>query len=439
MASHMENFMHELSLKTSGWMATAKKDLIIRNLHSPDAEEIMEPPGFSTSRIPSGTPDMGIAASSSSIDTSWTGSFDGLETPVPLVDLGRLERNLDRMASYTRSHALALRPHSKTHKSPRIGAEQVRRGAVGLTCATPLELEVMAEVCDDLLLAYPPVGTSKLRRLMSLRDTVRLTVALDSVESADQLGRAAAEAGRSVGVLVEIDVGLHRVGVQPLEEMLKLVRSVADQSFLEYRGIAFYPGHIRGGPMVQEDLARLGAELQVVLRALDKAGLHPEVVSGGSTPTVWHSHLLEGVTEIRPGTYVYNDRTTVQTGACGWEDCALTVLATVVSTAVPGQAVIDAGSKALGREPPLDGQGFGVVIDQPDVTVVRLSEEHGILDLGTSGWRARVGDTVRILPNHGCIVVHAHEKIYGVRDGRVETSWPVTARGRQPLQVETRL
>ena len=382
---------------------------------------------------------MAIEASSSTIDGWWAGSFDGLETPVPVVDLDRLERNLERMASYTRSHALALRPHCKTHKSPRIGAEQVRRGAAGLTCATPLELEVMAEVCDDLLLAYPPVGASKLRRLMSLPNTVRLTVALDSVESAEQLEREAAEAGRSVGVLVEIDVGLHRVGVQSLEGMLKLVRRVADHSFLEYRGIAFYPGHIRGGATVQDDVAQLGADLQVAIRALDKADLHPAVVSGGSTPTVWQSHLLEGLTEIRPGTYVYNDRTTVQAGACDWDDCALTVLATVVSIAVPGQAVIDAGSKALGREPPLDGDGFGVLIDQPEVTVVRLSEEHGILNLGTSRWRPRVGDTVRILPNHGCIVVHAHEKIYGVRDGRVETSWPVTARGRRRLQVGTRL
>jgi D-serine deaminase-like pyridoxal phosphate-dependent protein len=176
----------------------------------------------------------------------------------------------------------------------------------------------------------------------------------------------------------------------------------------------------------------------MAIRALDKAGLNPEVVSGGSTPTVWHSHLLEGLTEIRPGTYVYNDRSTVQAGACDWSDCALTVLATVVSTTVPGQAVIDAGSKALGREPCAEEAGFGVLLDHADVAVARLSEEHGILDLGTSGWRPRVGDTVRVLPNHGCIVVHAHEVVYGVRDGRVETSWPVTARGRQPLQAGTR-
>jgi D-serine deaminase-like pyridoxal phosphate-dependent protein len=141
------------------------------------------------------------------------------------------------------------------------------------------------------------------------------------------------------------------------------------------------------------------------------------------------------VTEIRPGTYVYNDRTTAQIGACEWSDCALTVLATVVSTAVPGQAVIDAGSKALGREPgQKDGDGYGALLDRPEVTVQRLSEEHGILDLGDSGWRPAVGELVRVVPNHVCIAVHLHEVIYGIRGDRIETSWPVLARGRRPIR-----
>jgi len=167
---------------------------------------------------------------------------------------------------------------------------------------------------------------------------------------------------------------------------------------------------------------------------LQEAGLEPAVVSGGSTPTVWRTHEITGVTEFRPGTYAYNDRITAQIGACGWSDCALTVLATVVSTAVSGQAVIDAGSKALGREPPnRDGEGFGALLDRPEVTVQRLSEEHGILDLGNTGWRPAVGEQVRVVPNHACIVVHLHEMIYGIRGTAVETSWPVTARGRQPI------
>lgn len=363
------------------------------------------------------------------------GGAEALETPIPLVDLARLERNLDRMAAYTSRHRLALRPHIKTHKSSRIGAEQVRRGAVGLTCATPLETEVMAEVCRDILLAYPPVGDSKLGRLMSLPEETELTVALDSAEVAEQLARAARERGREVGVYVELDLGMHRVGLPAIEDTVSLARLVAARAPLIYRGITFYPGHIRGPVGSQdEELDRLGRELGAAIGALERAGLRPTVVSGGSTPTMTRAHEIEGLTEVRPGTYVYNDRLTSQAGACGWDDCALTVLATVVSTAVPGQAVIDAGAKALGREPAAKPEdGFAALVDRPEVTVQRLSEEHGILDLRNTDWRPAVGEQVRLVPNHVCIVVHLHEVIHGFRDGKIETSWPVAARGRRPL------
>jgi len=185
------------------------------------------------------------------------------------------------------------------------------------------------------------------------------------------------------------------------------------------------------------NLDRLRADLGTYIAELDRAGVHPRVVSGGSTPTAWRMHEVPGVTEVRPGTYVYNDRTTAELGACAWEDCALTVLATVVSRAVPGQAVIDAGSKALGREPMrgVVGEGFGVVLDHPDVVVARMSEEHGILDLSTSDWNPQVGDQVRIIPNHVCVVVHLNDVIFGVRDSIVETSWVVAARGRTETEA----
>lgn len=369
--------------------------------------------------------------------SDWIHGTSALDTPVPLVDLDRLERNLDRMAAYAGSHRLALRPHAKTHKSPRIAVEQLQRGAVGLTCATLLEVEVMAEVADDILLAYPPVGRSKLERLMELPGRLDLTVALDSIPVAEQLARSARESGRTVGVYLELDIGMHRVGLAALEDILALARRVAELPPLVYRGITFYPGHIRGPVQGHTaELQRLSAALQTVIGRLRQAGLEPNVVSGGSTPTVWRTHEIPGVTEFRPGTYVYNDRVTAQIGACEWSDCALTVLATVVSTAVPGQAVIDAGSKALGREPPnREGDGFGALLDRPEVTVQRLSEEHGILDLGGSSWRPTVGEQVRVVPNHCCIVVHLHELIYGVRGSGVETSWAVKARGRRALGI----
>lgn len=373
------------------------------------------------------------------LNQSWD-RVETLETPVPLVDLDKLERNLDRMADYASAHRLAVRPHIKTHKSPRIAEEQIRRGAVGVTCATLLEAEVMSEVCQNILLAYPPVGGAKLQRLLALPDHIELTVGLDSIEVAEGLSVAAGERGRTVGVYVELDLGMRRVGLSDAEDVLRLVRHLTERSPLVYRGIMFYPGHIRASVGHQDsEIADLNRRLGSVLEVLDRAGLLPRVVSGGSTPTITQAHKIQGLTEVRPGTYAYNDRLTFQAGAARWDDCALTVLATVVSTAVPGQAVIDAGTKALGREPAARPQdGFAALIDRPEVTVQRMSEEHGILDLGNTDWRPVVGEQVRLVPNHVCIVVQLHELIYGMRANRIETAWPVAARGRrvQPRSVE---
>ncbi|HEX5436970.1 MAG TPA: alanine racemase [Gemmatimonadaceae bacterium] len=360
-------------------------------------------------------------------------SVQDLETPALLVDLDRLERNLDRMAAYTAGHGLALRPHVKTHKSPWLAGQQLRRGAAGLTCATPREAEVMSAAGDNLLLAYPPIGTRKLERLMALPAPVRLTVALDSAAAVEPLAAAAALHDREVGVYIEVDVGMHRVGVCSTAEAIALARLVRARPPLAYAGIAFYPGHIRARGSEQAPLIeQLGAALAQLLAELDRTGLAPPVVSGGSTPTAWHAHEIDGLTEVRPGTYVFNDRATAELGACAWDDCALTVLATVVSTAVPGQAVVDAGTKALGREPlpGAPGQGFGVLLDRPEVTVARMSEEHGILDLHATVWKPEVGERVRIIPNHVCIAVHLADAVHGVRESAVETEWPVAARGR---------
>ncbi len=360
-------------------------------------------------------------------------TLDELETPTPVVDLGRMERNLDRMAGYASSHGLALRPHIKTHKTPWLAAEQLRRGAVGVTCATPREAEVMSEVADDVLLAYPAVGATRARRVCALPADVRVSVALDSVRAADDLADAAGEAGRRVGVLVECVLGMRRVGVQTPEDALALVRHLATRRELEYAGITFYPGHIRESVDRQNDaLEELNRRLGRTLDTLKRAGVEPPVVSGGSTPTALRTHEIAGVTEMRPGTYIFNDRTTAAIGACTMDECALTVLATVVSTAVPGQAVIDAGTKSLGREPMrgADGDGFGVAQGHAAVVVRAMSEEHGLLDLSETSWRPAVGDRVRIIPNHVCIVVHLFDMVHGVRGETVESSWQVAARGR---------
>lgn len=365
-----------------------------------------------------------------------------IETPASIIDVERMAANLERMASYTREHGLALRPHIKTHKTPELAAEQLRLGAVGVTVATPREAEVMATVADDILVAYPPVGAHRIKRLLALPDHVRVTVALDSEEALQALSTAATAAGRTIGVLIEVDVGMRRCGVAEPATAVGLAGRAEAASGIDYRGIMFYPGHIREPVEEQRSaLDRLQRELDRYIAALETAGLAPGVVSGGSTPAAFQSHLIEGLTEIRPGTYPFNDRTTAAIGACEWEDCAYTVLATVVSTGVPGQAVIDAGSKALSKEEirAPGAEGYGALVDRPEVWVRSVSEEHGVLELSDTDWRPRVGERVRVVPNHVCVSVNLNEFLWGVRGETVERVWEIEARGRQPYRPSTQL
>lgn len=356
-------------------------------------------------------------------------TLDLLETPAAVVDVDRVRDNLQRTARYCRQHNLAWRPHTKTHKTRELAAEQRRAGAVGLTVATLQEAEVMAHAADDLLLAYPVVGSAKLDRLLSV-PSQRITMGLDSRDVLRPLARAAREAGREVGVLIELDAGMRRVGVQTPAEAVALARLAAELGGIRYRGVMFYPGHIRApvsdqGPM----LDALSERLAAFLEALDAAGLQPEVVSGGSTPTRERSHQVRGVTEIRPGIDIFNDRNTAAMDACGWDNVAYSVLTTVVSTTIPGQVVIDAGSKALAKEEPLPGcTGYGALLDRPEVTVHALSEEHGLMDVSQTDLRLRIGDRVRVVPNHVCVSVNLHPQLHAVRGDQVVGAWEVARR-----------
>jgi D-serine deaminase-like pyridoxal phosphate-dependent protein len=357
-----------------------------------------------------------------------------VETPAAVVDLDVARQNARKVVDYGAGHGLAWRPHVKTHKSRTLARIQLEAGARGLTVATLHEAEVMARVCDDLLLAYPQVGEAKLRRLGALLETgVDLKVALDSFEALEGAARAGQAAGRDVGIVVELDVGMGRVGVPGPEAVVELASRSAETRGTSFRGILFYPGHIRApaqeqGPMLAEVGARLGEAIQ----ALEGAGLPPGMVSGGSTPTLWRSHEIPGMTEIRAGTVIFNDRDMLALGICEPDEVAFHILATVVSVAVPGHAVVDAGSKALAKEE-LRGDlgGYGLVPDHPEVRVASLSEEHGVLDISGSDWTPRVGDRVRILPNHVCVCVNLQDRLLARRDGGYEAVL-LEGRGRGP-------
>lgn len=356
-----------------------------------------------------------------------------LATPALRVDLARVDRNLARVAGYAAEHGLAWRPHVKTHKSPEIARRQVAAGAVGVACATVRELEVMASITDDLLLAYPPVGPGRVEALVAQARTGRVGVLLDAPEAAERLGRAADAGGVTVQVLVEIDAGMHRTGVPDVTAAITLAERVARQHGLAFAGFGFYPGHLRqAGPEVDAAVRDLSALVAELLEHAARVGLPVTTISCGSTPLLWRSHEIAGMTELRAGTAAYFDRTSVLGGVCGWDDCAATVRTTVVSTAVAGQAVVDAGVKAVGREPMRGAEavGYACVAGRPEVPLIRLSEEHGVLDLTGTDWRPRLGDQVDLIPNHACVAVHNFDAMdLRHADGREERV-PIPARGR---------
>ncbi len=361
----------------------------------------------------------------------------GVETPTAVVDVARVRENLRVTSGYARRHALAWRPHVKTHKSLELARLQLEAGAVGLTVATPREAEVMARVCDDILLAHPPVGP-KADRILALPEHVRISVALDDEPLLRVLARKATEVGRTLDVLVEMDVGMGRVGLPEASRVASLARLATELGpGVRWRGILFYPGHIRVPAPEQDDLLNgVAARVDAALGALRDAGLDPEVVSGGSTPTLFQSHRIPGLTEIRPGTSIFHDRDSVGLGVADLDEVAYVVLATVVSTGIPGQAVVDAGSKALAKEEfRAGGAGYGILLGRPDIVVRSVSEEHGVLDLSGSDWHPAVGEVVAIVPNHVCVSVNLQDRLLAV-DARDPGAPPhpieLEGRGRHP-------
>jgi D-serine deaminase-like pyridoxal phosphate-dependent protein len=361
-------------------------------------------------------------------------NYRELSTPALAIDLGIVERNLDRMALYCREHGLRLRPHTKTHKTPEVARMQLDRGASGLTVAKVGEAEVMAAAHDaEILVAFPIFGAEKLRRLATLAKQRRLLIALDDEATGREVSRAAIAQGSSLGVLVEFDVGLGRTGLGLGSACVELARKIQNMPGLKFLGLMLYAGNIWGSAAERQDAAnRVAGEVGSVLRAFADDRLPVEIVSGGSTPSAFLSHQITGLTEVRPGTYVYNDLNTYHQGVCQLNDCAARVVATVVSTAVPGKAIIDAGSKTLSSDLLSSGprEGHGYVVEDPDVKIIKLNEEHGYLDISRSGHKFCVGDVITVIPNHVCTCVNMHDEVFTIRNGEVTGSWHVAARGK---------
>jgi D-serine deaminase-like pyridoxal phosphate-dependent protein len=348
-----------------------------------------------------------------------------VETPVAVVDLDRLEANLRDLQSYADAHEIALWPHTKTHKSPEIGLLQLELGAVGLTVAKTGEAQVFRDAgATRLLVHYPPIGDAKWERLAQLAsDGVDLTVAVDGFYAAQGLSAALARRGASATLLVEMDVGLHRTGQTRAAGALELAQRLSTLPALEVAGISCYPGHCRGDEAtVNARVREVDALLRETRDAFLAAGLRCDRISGGSTPTRYLTHET-CVNELRSGTYALHD---VNDGP--QEECALHIEVSVISDAVPGQIVIDAGSKTLTSDTAPE-PGNGTIVGHPDAHLHELNEEHGYVDVSKVAEPPAIGDHLRVIPNHACGCVNLQDGLLAVRDGVVDHVIVVAARG----------
>jgi D-serine deaminase-like pyridoxal phosphate-dependent protein len=357
-----------------------------------------------------------------------------LPTPCILLDGPTVRRNVESLAAYARQHKLGLRPHTKTHKSIPLGKLQMQHGAVGLTVAKTGEAQVMANASDDILMAYPPVHPDRCTALAQLARTKSIRVGVDSPQAMDALSRAAAQANSTIGLLVDLDVGHHRTGVQSPADALALARHITKSPGLRLDGIMFFPGHLSHGPPESNlpALAVIDAKLAETIELWSRSGLECRIVSGGSTPTKLQSHLIKHLTEFRPGTYIFNDMNSVLSHCATLDDCAARILATVVSTAVPGQIVLDAGSKTLtsDRCGPAPDSGHGYIVEYPTAKIAKLSEEHAQVDITNCDGAPKIGDQLHVIPNHICPCVNLQDVVYWREPGEPPVPMPVDARGK---------
>jgi D-serine deaminase-like pyridoxal phosphate-dependent protein len=343
-------------------------------------------------------------------------------TPCAVIDMDKVERNIARVQAQCDSAGVANRPHIKTHKSPVLARAQIAAGAHGITCQKIGEAEIMADAgIGNILISYNLIGEEKMARLGAVQAKADVTVAADNATVISGLPQAAVQSGRTLSVVVECDTGRKRAGVETPAEAIQLAQQIAASKGLRFAGFMLYPTESGW-----EDAQRFYDEALAGVRA---HGLDATMVSTGGSPNLKNLGKLKGATEHRPGTSIYNDRMQVAAGVAGWDDCALNIYSTVVSRAAPERGILDAGSKTLTTDTGgLDGHGL--ILEHPEAKIARFAEEHGFLDLSRSNTRPNVGDVVRIVPNHVCVVVNMMDEVVMVRGDEILGTLPVAARGK---------
>lgn len=355
-----------------------------------------------------------------------------LPTPAVAIDLDIVERNIKKMAEGARQHGLAHRPHIKTHRSGFFAKMQIQAGCTGITAAKLGEAEVMADDgIRDILIAYPVIGEDKLRRLLDLNRRVKVTTIVNSVEGAKGLSDAFEVERETVDVLIEIDGGLNRGGVKP-EAAVEFAERIREFPGIAVKGLMYYGGLIYNSRNLAEVEAYTRQERDCLMdtaKLLRERGFCMEVLSAGSSFSGKYPELLEGITEIRSGHYIFNDCGQLDLKLAAPEDCALTVIATVVSKPDDHVVICDVGTKSLTSDACHYRDGYGYVIGYPEMEIYALNEEHAFLRCKAKN-PLLIGGKVRIIPNHACVVTNLAEKVYGVRDGVFECVIPVDAKGK---------
>jgi len=358
-----------------------------------------------------------------------------LDTPCLLVDLDRMETNIRAWQARISATGVHLRPHVKTHKVPQIAQLQLKAGATGITVAKLAEAEVFAQAgCNDIFIAYPLIGPQKWTRAAKLATACTLIVGVDSQVGAEGLSRAAAQQGCTLLVRVEVDTGLNRSGVS-FDGVAALCESVKNLPGLELDGLFTFRSIFFAGAKGRT-AAELGCEegqcMVDLTQRLQRSGIEIRQLSVGSTPTAQHAATVEGISEVRPGTYVFGDIMMAHAGVMAYDDIALSILCTVVSRPAPNRATVDGGSKTFSGDiyPSLLGlKGYARSVNG-DAYVTSLSEEHGVVHLNQQD-SGNIGDKMAFYPLHVCTTVNLSDELVGLRKGRVEKIWPILARGKR--------
>lgn len=344
-----------------------------------------------------------------------------LETPCVLIDLDIVERNIAAAQARFDRLGIGLRPHIKTHKLIRFAQAQIAAGAMGITCQKTSEAEAFVHAgLRDILITFNILGEAKLARLRQLSERARITVVADNEIVVRGLSDAFKDAPSPLRVLVECDTGGNRCGVQTPEDAVRLGQRIAQSPGLHFGGLMTYPA-----PNSHERVEHFMAAAKA--GCLARIG-YCDTISSGGTPSM--ASVPEGsvITEYRPGTYIYNDRSLITRGACSLADCAFSVYATVVSRPTDDRAILDSGSKALSSD--LFGQtGYGLLPDYPEAMIKQLSEEHGQVDLSACIRKPEIGERVRIIPNHVCVVTNLFDQVHLHRSGRFIETARIDARG----------